>query len=61
MVKKPNWKNDTDYNYTKRLDGPGWAWEFLRRNPDYRNDYDDLIAGQIVGPFYEPPKENGRN
>lgn len=28
-----------DYAYTRELDGPGWAWEFLRRNEDFRRDY----------------------
>ena len=27
-----------DYAYTKSLDGPGWAWEFLRRNEQFLCD-----------------------
>lgn len=27
-----------DYAYTRELDDPGWAWEFLRRNEAYRRD-----------------------
>jgi hypothetical protein len=27
-----------DYAYTKGLDGPGWAWEFLRRNKKFLCD-----------------------
>jgi hypothetical protein len=27
-----------DYAYTKGLDGPGWAWEFLRRNEKFLCD-----------------------
>ncbi len=27
-----------DYAYTKGLDGPGWAWEFLRRNEQFLRD-----------------------
>jgi hypothetical protein len=27
-----------DYAYTRELDGPGWAWEFLRRNEQFRRD-----------------------
>lgn len=26
------------YAYTRELDGPGWAWEFLRRNEAFRRD-----------------------
>ena len=35
---RPNWKNDESYAFTEQLDRSGWAWEFLRRNPDYRAD-----------------------
>ncbi|MFN0190560.1 MAG: DNA -binding domain-containing protein [Aestuariivirga sp.] len=33
-----------EYAYTRTLDRPGWAWEFLRRNPDYRRDYDENVG-----------------
>ncbi|MFN0190977.1 MAG: DNA -binding domain-containing protein [Aestuariivirga sp.] len=33
-----------DYAYTRTLDRPGWAWEFLRRNPNYCGGYDDNAA-----------------
>ncbi len=33
----PDWRNLDDYQYTKGLTHKAWAWEFLRRNPDYRN------------------------
>lgn len=28
-----------DYSWLNHLSRVGWAWEFLRRNPDYRRDY----------------------
>lgn len=34
-----------DYAYTKGLDGPGWAWEFLRRNETYMRDFRANRAG----------------
>jgi hypothetical protein len=34
-----------DYAYTKGLDGPGWAWEFLRRNETYIRDFRTNRAG----------------
>lgn len=34
-----DWQKIGDYNYTKNLGREGWAWEFLRRNPDYIDDY----------------------
>ncbi len=39
-MSKRNWRKDTDYEFTKDLDLNGWAWEFLRRNPEYRNDWE---------------------
>lgn len=32
----PNWKDPTDYDFTRQLTREGWVWEFLRRNPQYR-------------------------
>lgn len=29
----------TDYSYTEELNKEQWAWEFLRRNPEYQRDY----------------------
>ncbi len=39
----PNWKTKTDYAYTQSLKKEQWAWEFLRRNPDYQSDYQWFI------------------
>ena len=33
-----------DYAYTVGLDRPGWAWEFLRRNPSYIHDVQDSLG-----------------
>ena len=33
-----------DDSLYKQLDIGQWAWEFLRRNPEYRADYDEFIA-----------------
>jgi len=32
-----------DYAYTERLNKEQWAWEFLRRNPEYQRDYKVFI------------------
>ena len=29
-------RQNEDYTYTRGLDKPGWAWEFLRRNPLFK-------------------------
>lgn len=39
----PNWQNEEDYSFCDDLDGEGWAWEFLRRNPDYQDEYDQAF------------------
>ena len=31
-----NWRNENDYRYLHRADRAGFAWEFLRRNANYR-------------------------
>lgn len=33
----------TDYTYTNNLNKEQWAWEFLRRNPEYQRDYKQFI------------------
>lgn len=33
------WQSQAAYFYTLDLDGPALAWEYLRRNPDYRADW----------------------
>jgi len=35
----PDWLTDKPYTYTERLSGPQWAWEFLRRNVEFRADW----------------------
>lgn len=40
---KPDWKNTEDYTFTKELTPEGWAWEFLRRSPDYQKAYDEYL------------------
>ncbi|SEJ49792.1 MULTISPECIES: DUF2285 domain-containing protein [unclassified Variovorax] len=38
------WHPSAAYLYVLMLDGPALAWEYLRRNPDYRANY-GLLAG----------------
>jgi hypothetical protein len=33
------WVQSTNYDYTRHLTRPGWAWEFLRRNKSYVLDW----------------------
>jgi hypothetical protein len=31
----PDWRDAEQYRHMLDLDQAGWAWEWLRRNPDY--------------------------
>jgi len=35
-----DWRLEEDYSYSRELYLAGWAWEFLRRNPEYIATYD---------------------
>ncbi len=35
----PNWRNPDDYGFATMLSREQWAWEFLRRNPEYQRDW----------------------
>ena len=37
----PPWHAMAAYLYVLQLDGPSLAWEYLRRNPDYRRDWQE--------------------
>ena len=39
MQTTQDWMPNAAYLYTLALDRPAIAWEHLRRNPDYRNDW----------------------
>lgn len=39
-----DWRRAEDYAFTAELDAGGWAWQFLRRNPAYHQDYGWFIA-----------------
>lgn len=38
-----DWRTAEDYSFTKDLPPWRWAWEFLRRNPEYQQDFRDAI------------------
>lgn len=35
-MQRTNWQDERSYDYLKAMDRSGFAWEFLRRNPEYR-------------------------
>jgi len=46
---KPNWRSSTDHNALNRLERPDFAWEFLRRNRNYRAEYERITRHQADG------------
>ncbi len=42
-AKWPDWRKVGDYEFTSELDRAGWAWEFLRRNSEYRAEYKSMM------------------
>ena len=45
----PDWKDASQYPDPKTTSLRQWAWEFLRRNPEYQKLWSELIE-----PFYDP-------
>lgn len=39
-----DWRNKKDYDYMDNHTPDLWAWEFLRRNPDYINDWERALS-----------------
>ena len=45
--KKLNWKELKDYEFTKTLNSKKWAWEFLRRNPEYIKEWEKELPLEL--------------
>ncbi len=39
MPAASNWRSSATYEYLNELDPAEFAWEFLRRNPEYQRDF----------------------
>lgn len=50
MAEPPDWRLQSTELALNRLERQGFAWEFLRRNPDYRSDYQRLYTTQTGRP-----------
>ncbi|MEP2759023.1 MAG: DUF6499 domain-containing protein [Hyphomicrobiales bacterium] len=64
-MKSPIWNSPSDYDYADSLSKEGWAWEFLRRNAKYEEEYTEVRkryaqAKELFGPF-EDNEEKWRN
>ncbi|WP_333836088.1 transcriptional regulator domain-containing protein [Novosphingobium sp.] len=44
MSEDENWRSQAAYDYVDDLTPSELAWEFLRRNPDYRQSYYQLLS-----------------
>ena len=55
---KPDWREPADYAFAATLNREQWAWEFLRRNPDYRREWATFRdAWQALEAAYGRPPE----
>jgi Family of unknown function (DUF6499) len=45
MPASSNWRSPNENDYLKHLDRAGFAWEFLRRNQTYQEDYETIVRG----------------
>lgn len=50
---EPDWRDPICYRPLLALDRPGFAWEFLRRNPAYRAECGRLPP-QVLGATVHP-------
>jgi len=42
-----DWRSPAAYGHTKHIQAAGFAWEYLRRNDEYRQDFRTLTASQM--------------
>lgn len=56
----PDWQNATHYHFTKSLGTDEWAWQFLRRNPDYHADWQwfHIVWAALEADYGRPPKRD---
>ena len=43
---KINWRAPAAYRHTRKIPPAGFAWEYLRRNDDYREDFRLLVRAK---------------
>ena len=48
---RAEWRSRAAYEGLRSLDAPGFAWEFLNRNPDFENDRARLDKASKQGPL----------
>jgi hypothetical protein len=53
-----DWRSLSGHDYLKQLDRPGFAWEFLRRNPTYQEDYNTIAREAASDAIAEGPQRD---
>jgi len=48
-----DWRSAAAYDYASDLDAADFAWEALRRHPDYRRDFERAQEQEAPGPEAE--------
>ena len=41
-MNRPDWRDPAAYENLRSLDAPGFAWEYLRRNPEFQQEHERL-------------------
>ena len=56
----PDWKDPLAYAFCERLTSAQWAWEFLRRNPDYQREWREFhdIWAALEAAYGKPPNRD---
>lgn len=45
-----DWRSPAAYSHTKALPAAGFAWEYLRRDEDYRREFQAIAASSDPDP-----------
>ena len=54
MLLSIDWRSPAAYRHTKHIAAAGFAWEYLRRNDEYRHDFQAIaLTGQPGSPELE--------
>lgn len=57
MGNNQDWRNPADYKYTKKLTPDIWAWQFLRRNREYKAEWEQVKKKCLKNKVYSSMME----
>jgi hypothetical protein len=55
-MRRADWRAASSYEDLRSLDAPGFAWEFLRRNPEFQQHHRKLDQAARKGKLTEADK-----